>query len=116
MKVLLTEEAKVMLIPLIVRTAKGAEDIINVTPAELLSAMEEMRKNGVTLSKQKGFWQGLAVVASIAGACYIYKNFKLKCKVADLEDTIALNKLKDKADDIISKFDSEEETYESEEA
>ena len=105
-----------MLVPLIVRTSKGAEEIIKVTPAELLGAMEEMRKYGATLSKQKGFWQGLAVMTSIAGAYYIYKNFKLKCKVADLEDTMALNELKNKADDIISRFDSKEETNESEEA
>lgn len=116
MKIFLTEEAKDMLVPLIIRTSKGSEDIIKVTPAELLSTMEELGKYSVKLSKQKGFWQGLAVTTSIAGVYYIYKNFKLKCKVADLEGTIALNELKNKADDIISKFDSKEEIDESEEA
>ncbi len=103
MKVFLTEEAKDMLIPLIVRSSKGAEDIIKVRPAELLSSIEEMGQYGVKLSKQKGFWQGLAITTSIAGAYYIYKNYKLKCKVANLQDEI-------------DEYSIKEAIYESEEA
>lgn len=103
MKIFLTEEAKNMLIPLIVRSSKGAEDIFKITPAELLCEIEELGKHNITLSKQKGFWQGLAITTSIAGAYYIYKNFKLKCKVSKLEDEV-------------DEYAIKEAIYESEEA
>ena len=116
MKILLTEEARDMLIPLIIRSSKGAEDIIKVRPAELLNSIESLDKLNDVINLRRGLWKGAAIGAGLTAAYYIYKNFKLKCKVSDLEGTMALNELKNKADDIISKFDSEEEAYESEEA
>lgn len=103
MKILLTEEARDMLIPLIVRSSKGEEGIIKIRPAELLNSIESLDKLNDVITLRRGLWRGAAIGAGLTAAYYIYKNRKLKDRVEFLEAEV-------------DEYAIKEAIYESEEA